>query len=781
MQRAREIRALPTRAYVLVALVAVAGTAAAAAVVGFSSPRGVGGYGLLALCLIGLAAVNAQRMQFWWKGESEQISLDEVFFVILALNAPPAAVVLAMLFANTFGNLRFRLPAIKLLFNAGAVTLSAAAAVAVMTQVDQAPPLGTTGRGLAAACAGAMTLHGVQTLAVRAVVAAADSLPWGTVLSGLRGLDAVMLSCSISIGLLGGLVARQSVALVLLLFVPLVVLHIVLRRQAEVVRERWQLEQLLTTAVRASRASGRTGVCDLLAEATRRLLHTPVAAVREQEPGAEELGARIDAGSAPLWLVTSGSSTPHKQAMELLQGVAAIGTGALGSAMLVETIKRQALFDALTGLPNRVLLEDRFREAVRRTRTGQVAMVHLDVDRLARINTRLGREAGDQALREISDRLTSCLRPGDSAARISGDEFTVIAEVADASEALLLAEVLRSACARPLTGLSAGVVVTVSAGLALHPENGSDFEALLSAADRAMHAAKDAGRDTTRRCDAAPARFEGLELEGALRKAIGTSQIWVAYQPQLDLRTGRLVGTEALVRWTHPERGVLRPDEFLPVAEEAGLMGALDQWVLFQACRQTQLWRRVRAPWLRVAVNLSAAPLRAGDLHVRIANTLLETGLPAAALEVEVTEGVVGAEQASAIGALGNLRMMGVTVAVDDFGTGYSSLSRLRSLPVDVLKIDQSFVREIKSRARPTPLIASTLGIARGLGLAVVAEGIETSDQLECLAAAGCDSGQGYLIGRPVPSADLDQLLVRGSAWSAQLEVSAASTQALNP
>ena len=750
---------------IFVAVLVVAGAASLVVTGGISWHGGLGDRRILVLSMIALALMSLSPVVFEWKGQSGSVNLEEVFFAMLLLTSPPAAVIVAMIFAGVFTGLYNRRSPQQLTFNLALLGLSVSSALGVTWLVAGGVPADPSWRGIAGAFAGTVTLYAVSAVGVRAIVAVAGGLPLRGLFAAMSATDLVLISASTSLGVLTGLAAAAQPLSAAFVLAPLAVMALVLRQHAHAVLDRHQLDHLLATAVAASQASSSPGVRSVLVDAAGTLLHTSDVRIQLDPPVEEELGSLIQSDESALWLVAR-PRTGHKgdtvEEQSMLDGIAAIGSGALGSAELLDRVRHQAFHDNLTGLPNRLLFEDRVNQALKGGERHKVGVLIVNLDLFKRVNDSLGHRAADGLLQQVADRLQATLRSSDSAARVGGDEFAVLlAVVADDGTALEVARSVNEAMRRPFLQGQQEVIVTVSVGVALSPEDGSDYESLLRAADLAMHDAKAAGRNAVRRPPSTMSSGGGMAFETELRHALEHDELWVAYQPQIDLASRRIVGTEALVRWAHPSRGQMRPDEFLPLAEELGLLGAIDEWVLAAACRQTATWR-TEVPDLRVSVNVSDGPLRSGTLHELVLTTLKGTGLPATALEIEVTERVAATESAAGLESLVRLRALGVRVAIDDFGTGYSSLSRLQTLPADIVKIDQSFVREIVDGSSVVPLVTSTISMAHGLALQVVAEGIETVHQLAFLTERGCETGQGYLFGRPVPA---DKLRPGRSQW----------------
>lgn len=433
-------------------------------------------------------------------------------------------------------------------------------------------------------------------------------------------------------------------------------------------------------------------------------------------------------------------------------------------------IHRLAYFDSLTGLPNRVLFKDRVAQALlhaRRYRT-TLATFFLDLDRFKVVNDTLGHNIGDLLLKSVADRLAESVRHSDSVsravdkdenhslARLGGDEFTVLlTNLQDAHDAEIVARRIMTGLTKPFVIEGYEIFVTASVGIAIFPVDGDSVDTLLKNADSAMYHAKEEGRNNVQFYSDSlnTAANERLILEGALRHAIEREEFEVYYQPQIDLRTGGIVGAEALVRWHHPQRGLLPPSEFLPVAMDTGLIRMIDEWVLWTACRQSQAWQARGLMPVRVAVNISHSLFHGNVLLSVVEEVLGRTGLPPACLDLELTESIAMRNVDASIAMLSTLKAMGVQLSIDDFGTGYSSLSYLQRLPINRVKIDQSFIREILTPASPAPIVRAIIAMAHSLNFSVLAEGIEKEAQRELLLTHGCDQAQGYLFGSPM-SAD---------------------------
>ena len=428
-----------------------------------------------------------------------------------------------------------------------------------------------------------------------------------------------------------------------------------------------------------------------------------------------------------------------------------------------ERIQYLAHYDVLTGLPNRVLLEERSRFSINsaKRKGTNLALIFFDLDHFKNINDSLGHSTGDALLIELSRRLRDVLREDDVISRLGGDEFILLLSDIDEVGAEKVAEKLLHTVNQSYVIGQYDLNVSASIGIAVYPEDGEDLETLLRNADTAMYRAKQDGRNNfrffTQEMQARSGRH--LELVNALRYALERDQLQVVYQPQIELQSGRVLGVEALLRWYHPEMGSVSPAEFIPVAEETGLILAIGEWVLRTAVSQIKSWHEQGWNTLSVAVNLSAIQFRHTDLPGTVSQILRESQLAANFLELELTEGVAMIDPSGAIAIMNDLHQRGVRMAIDDFGTGYSSLSYLKKFKVSKLKIDQTFVRDISSDPEDKAIISAVISMARSLGMRTIAEGVETDEQLAFLRAHQCDEVQGYLFARPLSAAQLEQFM----------------------
>jgi diguanylate cyclase (GGDEF)-like protein/PAS domain S-box-containing protein len=466
----------------------------------------------------------------------------------------------------------------------------------------------------------------------------------------------------------------------------------------------------------------------------------------------------------PVWALLNETVVPAEQGEEMLEGTIIDITD---RKFAEERMEYQAFHDSLTDLPNRFLLNDRLALAVAQGRRHgrAVAVLFLDLDHFKLINDTMAHSAGDELLRAAASRLSTCLRGEDTVARIGGDEFVfILPEIEQptaAAGAAKVAEKVLDAIRHPFVIQGRELFVTASIGIAISPHDGDDGETLVKNADAAMYRAKEIGRNNYQfHTPLAGRRAEmRLTLESALRRAIEREELFLVYQPIVDLKTGRIRGVEALLRWYRPGFGVLEPKEFISLAEEIGVIVPIGEWAFWTACRQTRIWHRQGHPDLRLSVNLSPRQFQDKNLATMVENVLSETQMDPAALEIEITESLSISDSDLTFGRLSHFRSMGIGVSLDDFGTGYSSLSHLRLLPITTVKIDRSFIIDLKEAGSERTIVAAVVTMARALGLRTVAEGVETETQRQVLTDMGCDEMQGFVFSPPVPADAITTLL----------------------
>ncbi|MFA7405838.1 MAG: EAL domain-containing protein, partial [Pelobacteraceae bacterium] len=424
-------------------------------------------------------------------------------------------------------------------------------------------------------------------------------------------------------------------------------------------------------------------------------------------------------------------------------------------------------YDSLTGLPNRTLLHDRLHIAIAQSSRDKqlVGVLMLDLDRFKDINETLGHRAGDKLLKAVAKRLMVCIRDSDTLARLGGDEFVaILASVHHEDGITTVAKKILSVVSEPFYIDGTEIFSTCSIGIAVYPMDGEDSHALLKHADMALYQAKSVDRNNFQffSREMNNVVLERMMLENSMRKGLERGEFFLVYQPQVDARTGRIFGMEALVRWQHPDIGLLPPDKFIGLAEENGLIIPLGEWVLRSACHQNKAWQEQGLPPVRVAVNLSARQFGQYRLDEVVAATLLETGLDPEWLELELTESSIMKDAEQSITLLKLFKDMGISLAIDDFGTGYSSLSYLKNLPISRLKIDRSFVQDITTNPDDAAIARIIIDIAHSLNLNVIAEGVETRAQMQFLSFNNCVEMQGYLFSRPVRAEEFAGLLKNG-------------------
>jgi len=472
----------------------------------------------------------------------------------------------------------------------------------------------------------------------------------------------------------------------------------------------------------------------------------------------------------PIEILQSASALSHKwqNARALKRHVEGLERVVTDRTRGLEAANRQlrhlASHDSLTGLPNRLLLDDRLAQAIAQAnrQAHGFAVAVLDLDRFKLVNDSLGHRAGDELLCEVAVRLKGAIRPVDSIARLGGDEFVIIFDgPMTRAETLEMGKRLLAVMELPMRLLGIDVHVSPSIGIAFYPRDGATIDTLLAHADAAMYYAKERGRNNVE-CYTESMRSltqERVKLESELHEALRCDQFELHYQPKVDTATGRINSAEALIRWRHPQRGLLLPAAFIPVAEECGLLDAIGEWVLFEACRQGRIWQQRGPRALRIAVNLAPSQFRLVNVVAQIRRALDASGLDPALLEIELTETAVMSDAEESVHILEAISRMGVLVSVDDFGTGYSSMSYLRRFPIDKLKIDRCFVEQMTARREDASIVAAIISLAHSLCLKVIAEGVETPEQLQLLAELGCDQYQGFYFSPALLPASFEELL----------------------
>jgi diguanylate cyclase (GGDEF)-like protein len=454
----------------------------------------------------------------------------------------------------------------------------------------------------------------------------------------------------------------------------------------------------------------------------------------------------------------------QERSKELLKTKEALEKEILERKQAEDRLTYMALHDDLTDLPNRTLLIDRLSQILTRVqwRNRLTAVLSFDLDHFNQINDTMGHQTGNLLLKAVSERFRTCVRPGDTIARLGGDEFVmVLADLARVEDVSKIAQKVIEAFSKPFAIQTHEFYVTTSIGISLSPNDGVDSQTLLRAADMAMFRAKEQGRNNYQFYHPAlnSNAHERFSLETGLRQALVREEFLLHYQPQVDLGTGQIIGVEALLRWKHPDRGLVSPAKFIPLAEDTGLIVPIGEWVLRTACAQAKSWQTSGFDDIKITVNLSGRQFQQNNLIETIREILRETGLDHRCLELELTESVMQNSETT-IAMLRELTRMGIDISIDDFGTGYSSLSYLKRFPIRTLKIDQSFVRNVTTNADDPTIIKAIISLAHSLRLRAIAEGVETEEQLQFLRSLECDGMQGFLLSPPLPADEMIKFLV---------------------
>jgi diguanylate cyclase (GGDEF)-like protein/PAS domain S-box-containing protein len=488
-----------------------------------------------------------------------------------------------------------------------------------------------------------------------------------------------------------------------------------------------------------------------------------------EPPASDRVLTRRDGGA----LLIEDSVTPIRDRRGLVTGHVTVLRDVSSARATSRRMAYLANHDLLTGLPNRLLLADRLARALGmadRYRRG-VAVLFLDIDRFKSINDSLGHSVGDELLHAAAGEIAMCVRGSDTVSRQGGDEFVVVlSELEHPRDAAIGAQKIVAAMKRPRMIAGHELHMTVSVGISVFPQDGQDAETLLRNADIALYQAKGRGRDRYEffTPDMKVRAVERQKIEADLHRAVRKQEFVVHYQPKVNLRTGAICGTEALVRWQHPDRGLTRPAGFISVAEECGLISPIDRWVIHEACRQTRRWQESGLPRIPVSVNVSAVELLNKDFVSNIGDILTATRLDPEYLEIELTESSLMAHAETTSSTLSRLKEIGVRLAIDDFGTGFSNLSYLNRFPIDALKIDKSFVHQITPGMKGAPIVSAVINMAKSLHHRVIAEGVETGAQLDFLVAQDCGEGQGFYFSKPVVAEQLAQMIATPPKWASQ-------------
>jgi diguanylate cyclase (GGDEF)-like protein len=762
-QRARPARrvALLCVAWAITGVVAVAILA-----VGAADPWAK--TGLAAILTTAAITLQVAPVRLGHDGHTEYLRLDEAFLVPMAiyLSAPEVAVGIGL--AELIGNLWHRRGWMRTAFNSGQATATAAVGATVAGAFGAGIGASTfTGRTAFAAAAGVLVYSVLSMVAVAGIITLAQGTSMrATLLDGI-GVRLATWGSALSLGILITAAIELHAWVVVTAVVPIAMLQFAYRRAFRQYRERRQIERLYE----ASTAIGATVDCDAvrheLIRAAYELLSAKTAELVDPAAPVEAGQLRVSLDeTTDIEVGPADGSAFDDQDRFMLQALTSVAATALANARFQERLAYQAFHDPVTDLPNRALFLDRLRHAqARMARTSaHYALVFIDLDRCKVVTDSLGHAAGDDLLVQVAGRFQGSLRVGDTLARFGGDEFVVLLEDLETeAEASVIVERLLASIDQPFSLQGRELIVTASAGVVIGDGTHLGPEECVREGDVAMYRAKARGGGCFEvfRHDQEGSGLPRLDLEIDLRRAISEGELELHYQPVVRTRGRAVVGVEALVRWRHPVRGLVAPAEFIPLAEETGLILPLGQWVLEEACRQISAWHRAHPELagLVVSVNLSPRQFRQADLAQQVADVLQRSGLDPASLSLEVTEGVMVDDVEAATSTLSRLKALGVSISVDDFGTGYSSLSYLKRFPIDYVKIDRSFIAGLEEKV-DSEIVRSVIRLAAAIGINVVAEGVENDEQLTRLAALGCPLVQGYHVARPAPPGDTEAFIL---------------------
>ena len=722
-------------------------------------------FGLAVLLTAAAVTLQIAPVRLGHDGQSEHLHLDEAFLVPMAVYLSPPEVAIGIGISSLAGNLWFRRGWMRTAFNTGQATATAAVGATVAHTLGTATGTFDVGTG-AAAVVGVLLYSVLSMLAVAGIICLAQGTSFSATLRDGVGVRLATWGSALSLGILITAAIDGHGWVLVSAVVPIAMLQFAYRRAFRQYRERRQMERLYdaSTAIRA------TVDCDAVRNELIRAAYEllPARTAQLTAPGPAVPGAlRVCLDETTEIEVTPNDGvTFDDQDRFMLQALTSVAATALANARFQERLTYQAFHDPVTGLPNRPLFLDRLRHAQARIARSAThyALVFIDLDRFKVVNDSLGHAAGDDLLVQVSTRLQSALRSGDTLARFGGDEFVVLLEdLVGEADALIIVERLLDSLAEPVLLGERELIISASAGVVIGDGTHLGPDECVREGDVAMYRAKARGGGCFEvfRHDLERGSLPKLDLEIDLRRALAEGELELHYQPVVRTRGQAVVGVEALVRWRHPVRGLVSPGEFIPLAEETGLILSLGRFVLEEACRQMGAWRRAHPELdgLVVSVNLSPRQFRQTDLADQVAEALERSGLDAASLCLEVTEGVMVEDVEAATTTLTRLKALGVSISVDDFGTGYSSLAYLKRFPIDYVKIDRSFVAGLDEKV-DAEIVRSVIRLAAAIGIDVVAEGVETSEQLERLEELGCPLVQGYFVARPQPADAVEALIL---------------------
>ena len=737
------------------------------------------GYGPMAVLIVltSLCAVSNKYPMTFVRGTTEvAFTLDYALVVFGLLHLPPQSVVIMLVAGTFFGCAARKVRGVKLAFNLAEAANLASTAVLLATTIVRHPSRTQAFGSIGSVTLGILVGAGVSmvsfAIAIRTLTPEEPHEPLHT------GLGAWLVTWTggVSLGLLAAITGHDTLWKSVVALVPVALINVVLHEHLLARRDRERADGLFSASVAAHASIDGEAVATAISQSAQTMLQCESATVTTRPPLPDQIGQRLTiSGSNERWLVASKSLNPkgfNNDDTRLLDVLAAIGSTALENANLVYEIRHQAHHDSLTGLPNQRMFADKIAAAnQRRDESGEPFTVAVfDLDDFKKVNDTLGHTAGNELLVAVAERLRGAVRLGDTVARLGADDFTLIFPgVGSHEEALALCGRIHESIAAPLVISNQRIFITATIGLTRSPVDGTTADELLKCADVAMHGGKESGGNTTvlYASDMNAQAEADLRRQTELHHAVANDELRVFYQPQVNLSTNKIVGVEALVRWQHPELGMLAPFAFIPLAERSDLIVDVDRWVLNETVRQAKVWDSMGLTPIRVAVNLSGRHLKQLDVVENVVNVLKRWDLSPNRLELEVTEGVTDRETDDSLRKLNEFRALGIELAIDDFGTGYSGLARLGQFPIDRLKIDRSFIMVITPEEPEAPIVSAMIAMAHSLKLEVIAEGVETELQLEYVRSLGCEEVQGFYFSKPVPAQEIVEKLLAQDAPAA--------------
>ncbi len=734
------------------------------------------GYGALSVVAV-LACMSAISNRFpmlFVHGDTEvSFTLDFALLTYGLLRVPPQGALVSVVVGVLVGSAARKLSFAKTCFNvAQYLGMASIAAVATSLMAVDVHAAFTTHALFAVAAgifAGSVYSSVAFSFAIRVLT---QPLHPASLLDG-SGAWLITLAGGISLGILAAVAGGVSSYVALVAIAPVALIQYVLNSHVQARRNRERADGLFRASVATHASIDDAAVRVALINSARQLLECETVEISLVPPQPNQIGQRISAANGGgEWLVAAQSLNTKgftNDDIKVLDVLCAVGSTALDNARLVAEVRHQSYHDDLTGLPNQRNFDERVNEMGRTAQTGGApfTVAVFDLDDFKKVNDSLGHSAGNELLVQISERLTTALGPGDTLARLGADDFTLIFPgVTNEAEIAEVTGRIANSIKAPFVVSNQRIFITATLGVTRCPLDGTNTDELLKCADVAMHKGKDQGGNTTTLFSSGmnAQADSDLRLQGELHAAVRNDELRVLYQPQVDLASNRIIGVEALVRWQHPERGFLAPYAFIELAERSDLIVDIDRWVLNETCRQAKEWDSMGLAPVRVAANLSGRHLKQLDVVDYVVNVLKRWNLAPSRLELEVTEGVTDRETDDSLKKLNEFRTLGVELAIDDFGTGYSGFARLGQFPIDRLKIDRSFIMAITPEKPEAPIVAAMIAMAHSLKLKVIAEGVETVEQLNYVTSLGCDEVQGYYFSKPVTAAEIVEKLLAQDA-----------------